>query len=64
MAMDGATAPQRGWTVRDGASATAMDCDCNGDGWQRTVRWQLDGYGWRSATAMDGMMAMDGTMET
>ena len=21
--------------ARDGASATMMDCDCNGDGWQR-----------------------------
>jgi len=41
--------------ARDGASATLMECDCNGNGRQRTARWRLDGDGRRGATTMDGM---------
>jgi len=43
--------------VRDDASATAIDCDRNSDGWQRLVRWQLVGDGWHGATAIDGLTA-------
>ena len=57
MVMEGATAYQWQWTVRDGLSATLMDCDCNGDGRQRTARWQLDGDGRRGVTTMDGTTA-------
>jgi hypothetical protein len=55
--MEGTTASRRRWTARDGASATLMDCDCNGDGWRRTARWRLDGDGRRGATTMDGTTA-------
>jgi len=55
--MEGATAPWRLWTARDGASATLMDCDCNGDGRQRMARWRLDGDGRRGATTIYGTMA-------
>jgi len=69
--MEGVTASRRRWTARDGASATLMDCDCNGDGRQRTARWRLDSDGWCGATTMDGTTvteqrwtAMDGAMAT
>jgi len=52
--MEGVTAPRRRWTARDGASATLMDCDCNGDGRQRTAQWRLDSDGRRGAATMDG----------
>jgi len=56
--MEGAMAYRRRWTARDGASTMLMDCDCNGDGRQRTAQWRLDGDGQR------GVMTMDGTTVT
>ena len=44
-------------TVRDGASAVAMDQEHNGDGRRWTARWRIDGDGRRGATAMDGATA-------
>jgi len=54
--MEGAMAYRPRWTARDCASASLMDCDCNGDGRQRTARWRLDGDGRRGAATMDGTM--------
>jgi len=71
MVMEGMTASWRRWMARDGVSAMLMDCDCNGNGRQRTARWRLDGDGRRGATTMDGTTAtqqrwtaMDGAMVT
>ena len=57
--MEGAAASRRRWTARDGASATLMDCDCNGDGRRRTAQWRLDGDGRRGETAMYGTTATE-----
>jgi len=54
MVMEDVTAYRRQWTAKDVASVTLMDCDCNGDGRQRTVRWRLDGDRRRGATRMSG----------
>ena len=43
--------------VGDGASVTAIDCDRNSDGWQRSVQWQLVGDGWHGAMVIDGLTA-------
>jgi len=71
MVMEGVTAPRWRWTARNGARATLMDCDCNGNGWRTTARWQLDGDGRCSAMTMNGTMAtqkqwasMDGATAT
>jgi hypothetical protein len=64
-AMDGATAPRRRGTARngssaarDGASTAAMDREHNGDGRRWTARWRIDRDGRRggNSTARNGAM--------